>query len=78
MPGVPYDLPVIMWPQVDHKYIARAGDQNQAVPLAVTSDMYIGGIPTDNQEVMQYIRTNKLVYTIQQSEGHFLNGPAYM
>lgn len=54
--------------QVDFTYTQSSGDRTLNSPLSISSELYIGGVPTDNNEVMQYIRTNKLTYTIQDSQ----------
>ena len=53
---------------MDRDLTVSTGDSAVAAPLDVTSDLYIGGVPVDNAEVMLFIRTNRLTYTVQQSE----------
>jgi hypothetical protein len=54
--------------QLDYRTQRRGGESSTPIQSIITSDLYWGGIPRESEEVMEFIRTNKLTHLVQESK----------
>jgi len=53
---------------VDSMSLVYGGDSQHTDSVAITSYLYVGGIPDDDPEAVEFIRRNQLDQQIQQSQ----------